>query len=152
VITLHIGITVRDPRVQELLDYEYIGMYGEPDPDPRGGIYGSDAILLTETSLSRNTSDFPIAVCGVSWSASEKAHVLHRLFVRYSRRGQGHSRTLMTAAELFVRQNDGTRLILETGETQTAALALYKNLGYTPTEPFGYYADQPTSRFLGKDL
>jgi GNAT superfamily N-acetyltransferase len=134
----------------ELLEYEYIGMYGEPDPDPDGGIEGLEgahgAVIIMLNRESR-----PVAMCGVRIVAGDTA-ILKRVFVRWDHRGKGLSKGLLAAAEDQARRLGATRMHLETGVTQTVARALYSKMGYRPVTPFGFYADQSTSVFLGKAL
>jgi hypothetical protein len=43
-------------------------------------------------------------------------------------------------------------VVLNTGQEQPEALALYADLGYRPIEGYGIYACSPGAVFLGKDL
>jgi len=68
-----------------------------------------------------------------------------RLYVRPEHRGRGLARVLLTemhrlAAELGLR-----RLVLETGDRLTAAIALYSSAGWTRIPNYGPYADDPGS-------
>ncbi|QNJ56041.1 acetyltransferase [Microbacterium phage Rasputia] len=145
----------RSPRaleLLELLEYEYIGMYGEPDPDPHGGLeraYGThgDTIL----AISRRKA---VGIAGVVIEefGGQKVATLHRMFVLYPFRGRGIASGLLKQCELSARALGAKTLLLETGVTQTSAIALYRSNGYQPVDPFGFYADQPTSVFLGKVL
>lgn len=150
---LTVDVPVDDPRVralEELLTYEYIGMYGEPDPDPLGGLSGArvpyGSIILMEDAV-RN---LPIGVCGIT--VHDGIATLHRMFVRWQYRGMGIARSLLAAAELRAVAADAYALRLETGTQQTSAIALYTSHGYTACAPFGYYADAETSVFLAKEL
>lgn len=145
----------RSPRAQELLElleYEYIGMYGEPDPDPHGGLeraYGAygDTVL----ALFRRKA---VGIAGVVIEEiqGEKVATLHRMFVIYPMRGRGIASGLLQECEYAAKGLGAKSLFLETGVTQTSAIALYRSHGYQPVDPFGFYADQPTSVFLGKRL
>lgn len=147
------GARPNDIRVLELLDllmYEYIGMYGEPDPNPEGGLercYGDNGSVVLVSWRKK-----PVGLAGISFHEINGPAVLHRMFVRYEMRKRGIASGLLEAAEYETRRLGGRELILETGTTQTSAIALYRSHGYQPVDPFGFYADQPTSIFLGKAL
>lgn len=67
---------------------------------------------------------------------------------------RGVSRALMDHIHSYARENGLTQLYLETHPTPdyTAALALYKALGYRDCGPFGDYTDSPNSIFMRFDL
>lgn len=141
-----------DPTAFYLLDMlqsEYVGLYGFPDPNPEGGLDramppNGGVIVMTEVG-------HPIAVGG--WTPLDPLTAcLRRMYVHYRYRRQGHSKTLLHAIENHAREQGMTRIVLETGDAQTTAIALYTSMGYTPTEPFGYYKDAHDSVFLGCDL
>ncbi|MCU1508442.1 MAG: family N-acetyltransferase [Glaciihabitans sp.] len=66
-----------------------------------------------------------------------------RVFVDESVRGRGVSRLLMNALEQIARKRGARSLVLQTGDRQAAAIALYLSLGYVLTESFGRYAGVP---------
>lgn len=70
---------------------------------------------------------------------------LKRMYVRPTRRRQGHAGTLLAAIEGFARSQGYARVILETGTAQPDAVAFYEVNGYRPVEPFGHYADDAQS-------
>lgn len=139
------------PEVQHLMDlikYEYIGMFGSPDPNPLGGLASAQSpvgsvILVRAKSRA-------VAVCGVSLDGPGSQAVLRRMFTVWEFRRRGIARQLLAAAESEARRLGSEKLLLET--EAAAALALYFAEGYTPTEPFGYYANAETSVFLEKIL
>ena len=45
-----------------------------------------------------------------------------------------------------------TRMVLETGDAQPEAIALYTRAGYVPVEKFGYYRGSPRSVSMAKSL
>lgn len=136
-------------HLHELLQSEYVGMYGEPDPDPTATL---------ETLLKRDgahvvgyLSDGMAVGLAMATYYDEVAR-LHRVYTHFLHRGHGFGRQLTEAMENIARADGRPRLELETGVTQTRAISMYKSMGYTPTAPFGYYKDEATSVFLGKDL
>lgn len=144
-------------RLLELLQSEYVGLYGIPDPNPEGDLTyarhpgggvvlvwrGVDAVAVG--GWTRSLSPSPL-------TAPHSIAVLRRMYVHYAFRGQGLARYLLAAIEEDARAEGITRMVLETGTAQTIAIELYRSSGYTPTGPFGYYADSPDSVFLGKEL
>lgn len=142
-----------DPQVRrmlEMLQYEYIGMYGEDDPNPTGGLAGCAGD--TGRTLVYVRAFESVGMVGVRLSDDGEVAMLKRMFVRFEHRGKGFSKRLLAAAEDAARDLGATRIALETGTVQRRALALYTHAGYTDIAPWGFYADQPTSVFLGKDL
>lgn len=62
-----------------------------------------------------------------------------KVVVDPSQRGRGISRMLMAELEVIARELGYSRLILQTGNRQTAAVALYEAIGYTLTAPYAPY-------------
>lgn len=75
---------------------------------------------------------------------------LKRMFVRPDRRGQGTAKALLGFLEAQARSRGCTQFMLETGHLQHEAIALYGRCGYQRCAPFGGYADDPLSVFMGK--
>jgi ribosomal protein S18 acetylase RimI-like enzyme len=59
---------------------------------------------------------------------------LEELYVVPERRGQGIGRALLEATMATAREGGATRIDLNTGETDTAARALYESAGFTNRE------------------
>ena len=78
---------------------------------------------------------------------------LKRMYVAPEARGQGIGHALVLRLEQEARALGLTRLVLETGTRQEAALALYRRLGFTDIAPYGEYVLSPaTSVCLAKLL
>lgn len=75
-----------------------------------------------------------------------------RMYVIQTHRGRGLSRLLLAAIEDTARQAGVRRLRLETGYRQPAAIRLYETSGWSPTEKFGVYRNEPGSLCYGKEL
>ncbi len=73
---------------------------------------------------------------------------LKRMFIRPAFRGQGLSKLLLAHLAAYTRQHGITRLRLETGIHQTAAIRLYEGFGFQPIPPFGAYQPDPNSVFF----
>lgn len=84
--------------------------------------------------------------------AAHDAGEIKRLYVKPAARGQSHSLTLMTEAELVAWRAGYRTLQLETGLRQPEALALYRRLGYDEVAPYGHYRDSLESVCFRKTL
>ncbi len=73
-----------------------------------------------------------------------------RMYVTPAARGMKVGAALLDALETAGTAAGATRLLLETGPAQTAALALYERSGFEPIPCWGEYADSPTSICLAK--
>lgn len=67
------------------------------------------------------------------WSGERDAY-LEELYVVPERRGNGIGRALLEAAMEMARAEGATQMDLNTGETDTAARALYESTGFTNRE------------------
>jgi putative acetyltransferase len=75
-----------------------------------------------------------------------------RMYVRPAARGNGIARQMLGALEAFAVESGARRLVLETGELQLEALALYEGFGFELIPCFGEYASSKTSRCYEKPL
>jgi len=82
----------------------------------------------------------------------ERPAEIKRMFVREHARGRGLGRRLLAALERAAEAAGVDWLVLETGERQPEAIALYRSAGYHDIGPFGMYADEADSVYLGKRL
>jgi GNAT superfamily N-acetyltransferase len=74
-----------------------------------------------------------------------------RVVVDASVRGQGLAKGLMAELETIARDAGARRLILQTGDRQPEAVALYRRLGYRDIEIYPPYVDAiPFSRCFEK--
>nr|WP_307860539.1 GNAT family N-acetyltransferase [Actinokineospora baliensis] len=93
------------------------------------------------------------AVASGAWRAHDAESVeMKRLYVNPTARGRGLARAVLAELERTALDRGFRRLILETGTEQPEAIALYLSSGYEPVTPFGFYADAPKARHLGKTL
>jgi GNAT superfamily N-acetyltransferase len=75
-----------------------------------------------------------------------------RVYVRSDHRGRGISKQLMLELEAIARERDVTSLLLQTGNRQAEAIALYLKIGYVPIDRFGLYEPVPFFLCYGKTL
>ena len=135
----------------------YIEIYGGPDGTP-----------FTAADFRRPNGGFlvgyldgrPVAMGGwrfsedtsVALGYSERVVELKRMYVVPAARGRGHARTVLAHLEQTAATAGAGWMVLETGEPQVAAVALYRSSGYVDIAPYGFYADQPEVVSLGKRL
>ncbi|MFI5931348.1 GNAT family N-acetyltransferase [Actinoplanes sp. NPDC051494] len=85
-------------------------------------------------------SDASGALIGCAgWRAHGPDAELKRMFTVEAARGRGVARQVLTALEESARARGRERVILETGDKQPEAIALYEKCGYERIEDFGYY-------------
>lgn len=101
-----------------------------------GAAVGIAALVLVEPSA------------GITEGAAE----LKRMFVAPEARGAGVATALLVAVERAAAEAGATRLVLETGPRQPAAIALYEKHGYARIPNFGPYINDPLSLCFAKDL
>lgn len=82
------------------------------------------------------------------WSAGLEAY-LQELYVVPSLRGQGIGRALLTEAIELSRERGADGIDLNTGETDTAARALYESMGFTNREGS---PDGPSMLFYEREI
>lgn len=140
---------VDDPGVPEL--FAAADAYGLSIYPPENyhaldaGEFARDDVLLL---VARTDAGEAIGMAALNTPTAE----LKRMFVTESARGTGTGRALLEAVESAARERGIRTLRLETGEPQTAAIALYERAGYRRIPPFGEYVDDPTSVCMEKPL
>ena len=77
---------------------------------------------------------------------------IKRMFVAAAARRRGLAARILAELERTAADAGFTTMLLETGDAQPEAIALYTRAGYTPVERFGYYRDSPRSVSLAKRL
>ncbi|MFG2620528.1 GNAT family N-acetyltransferase [Streptomyces sp. NPDC048507] len=75
-----------------------------------------------------------------------------RMYVVPQARGTGLARRILAELEADARAAGRTRMVLETGDQQPEAIALYLSSGYALSEKFGYYRHHASSRCMTKPL
>ena len=77
---------------------------------------------------------------------------LKRMYVAADARGERVGALLLERMESEAERLNARRLVLHTGESQVAAVGLYRSRGYEPIEPLPGYEAAPGSLFLGRSL
>ncbi|MFE6665805.1 GNAT family N-acetyltransferase [Streptomyces sp. NPDC057697] len=144
-------------ELNDQVQLEYAERYGDEgdvtplDPTmfvPPNGLY-----LLAYDARGR-----PVATGG--WRSQERNDEgysdgdaeLKRMFVIPEGRGNGLARRILAALEDDARAAGRVRMVLETGDQQPEAIALYASSGYAPCEKFGHYRTYDSSRCFAKPL
>jgi GNAT superfamily N-acetyltransferase len=91
--------------------------------------------------VAYRTADDELLGCA-GWRAHGEDAELKRMFTVPAARGRGVARMLLAAIEESARESGCKRVILETGDKQPEAIALYVKCGYERIEDFGYYAGE----------
>ncbi|MEP7314058.1 MAG: GNAT family N-acetyltransferase [Pseudomonadota bacterium] len=98
------------------------------------------------------TLDGELAGCGAVRLASPGVAEVKRMYVRNALRGHGIAWRMLARLEAEARLLGAQRMVLETGERQFEAVALYRRAGYAEIERYGEYTDSPLSLCMGRSL
>lgn len=115
-----------------------------PDPDPDAALYRPPC----GTFLLARSDGQPLA-CVALKHVDRRTGEVKRLWVAPPARGLGLARRLMAAVEQAARTLGKTRLILDTNENLTEAIALYQADGWSPIAPYSTF---PATHWFAKDL
>jgi putative acetyltransferase len=136
------------------LNAELSAAYPEP---------GATHFSLAADEVAEGHGAFMIAVrggtplgCGAVRLLNPTTAEIKRMYVAPVARGQGVGRAVLDALEKEARRLGATRVVLETGVRQLAALALYRTAGFNEIPPYGEYRGSTTtsvcfSKALGAD-
>jgi GNAT superfamily N-acetyltransferase len=140
-----------DPVAVELVgrvQREYVERYGGPDEavvDPTDFVPPEGLFLVAEIS------GVP-AACG-AWRVYPPGGIeIKRVYVAPEFRRRGLAQLIVAALENSAAEAGHRTVVLNSGDRQPEALALYADLGYRPVPGYGRYACAPGAVFLGKDL
>ena len=144
-----------DPVAQHLIEQvqqEYVVRYG-----------GRDAAVVDPAEFAPPLGLFLVAEvdgvpagCG-GWRVHDRGPEgstveLKRMYVGPASRRRGLAALLLGELERTAAAAGHRRLVLNSGDRQPEALALYERAEYTPVPGYGIYADSPDAVFLGKEL
>lgn len=90
--------------------------------------------------------------CGALRLLDGSTAELKRMYVDTAMRGRGVGRAVLERLEQAARQMGVSRLVLETGVSQDAAIGLYRGAGFRPVDCWGEYAASPSSACFEKNL
>lgn len=121
---------------------------------PAESVYSLDIDSLSQPNVlfavARDAAGSAVG-CGAVVLTPEYGE-LKRMYVQPALRGQGVAAKVLDLLEAQAAARGCTRLSLETGPFQHAALALYERRGYTRGERFGDYREDPFSIYMHKTI
>jgi GNAT superfamily N-acetyltransferase len=95
--------------------------------------------------------DAELVACA-GWRRHGDDAELKRMYTSPAARGLGVARRMLAAIEESARAAGCRRVILETGDRQPEAIALYTSAGYRRIEDFGYYRGEEGVLSFARDL
>ncbi len=90
--------------------------------------------------------------CGCFKEINDTTVEIKRMFVKPNERGQGIASAILNELELWAKEVGFSHVILETGNKQLAAIALYQKSGYVITPNYGQYSGMESSICMKKEL
>ncbi len=130
---------------------EYVRRYGGPDDTPIVvGEFGPPSGLFVVAEVAGELAGC-VGLRAHTVDGVECAE-MKRMYVRPAFRRRGLARKLLAATEQRALLLGYPRLILETGDQQPEAIALYQSSGYRPHAGFGIYANEAGAQYFAKDL
>lgn len=125
------------------------------------GLYSPDdnhfALDPSEVEASRGVFllarlDGEAVGCGAVRLLDGRRAEIKRMYVRPSAQGRGIGRAILRRLEAEARRRGAGMLVLEMGDSQPAAEALYRRAGFSPIPCWDDYLATPASVCLGKQL
>ena len=142
-------------RLVEEVQQEYVVRYGGPDEtplepvyfDPPGGAFFVGYLdgRPVATGAWRRRRD-------VVAEGTDDTAEIKRMYVVPDARGRGLARAMLAHLEQTAREAGVVAMILETGQAQPEAIALYGSSGYVPIPGFGFYKDSSVVRCFARRL
>jgi putative acetyltransferase len=120
--------------------------------DADGGLDGIRYPIHDDCSYLVVVVDRRAVACGAWQPLEDGVAELKRMFVRPAYRGRGIARQLVVALEEEALAAGRPILRLETGTYLSAALHLYRSVGYQPIPAYGEYVGNPFSVCFEKRL
>ena len=108
-------------------------------------------IIDIDTVVIAYSNGMP-AGCGCFKKYNDTDAEIKRMFVKSAERGRGIAYKILSELELWAKEHGFKDTILETGDKQHEAIALYQKLGYAITSNYGQYSDLATSICMKKEL
>ncbi|MFJ9033730.1 GNAT family N-acetyltransferase [Streptomyces sp. NPDC102274] len=148
IVSLAYGRHPHVSRLVELLQAEYVEIYGAPDNSPTEP--GQFSPPRGAFAVGYENQE-PVAMGGWRFRGEGRAE-LKRMYVIDEQRGRGQSRAILAWLEDSAAAAGASSMVLETNQRHPAAIGLYRSCGYTDVPAFGYYADDPLTVYLGRPL
>ncbi|MBH0054794.1 GNAT family N-acetyltransferase [Salinibacterium sp. SWN139] len=148
-----------DPRAVEqraAMDEEtgviYAGRQADLDDAGRAAVRAALTVSPNDISHTLLVLDGDTVIGHAALRPFEQSFEVKKVFVDSRHRGKGAARRLMLELEAVAREANAHSLILQTGNLQKPAMALYESLGYERIDVFGDYAAIPFSVCYEKSL
>jgi GNAT superfamily N-acetyltransferase len=149
-----------DPVVQQLVravQAEYVSRYGGPDEadvepgefEPPHGLF---LLGLLDGEVVATGGWRRVSRHGVGEAVEIEAVEIKRMFVVPTARRLGLARRILAELEATALAAGADQVVLNTGNQQPEAIALYESSGYSPVGGFGHYACHPGALFYGKAM
>ena len=132
----------------EQVQEEYVQRYGGRDA---AVVDAAEFIPPRGIFLAAEVDGEP-AGCGAWRVLAPGVAEVKRVYVVPGFRRRGLAQVIVADLEDGAAAAGHRSVVLNTGQEQPEALALYADLGYRPIEGYGIYACSPGAVFLGKDL
>lgn len=141
-------------RLIEEVQQEYVVRYGSRDETPLDPLM---FIPPVGSFFVGYVDGDPVATgawrrSGVEALGTTLTAEVKRMYVAPRAQRAGHARRMLAHLEATAREAGFAAMVLETGDQQPEAIALYLSAGYEPIAPFGYYRDEPDNRCFGRLL
>ncbi len=128
------------------LDADLYDRYG-----PIQDQYAPFNLLRTDTAVVAYDGELPVG-CACMKPFDAEAPEVKRMFVAPSHRRAGVGRALIAELEAWARELGYAAMVLETGNRQPEAVALYERCGFARVPLFGPYVGLDYSICMRKDL
>jgi len=139
-----------DPAFQALvveLDKDLTSRYEE-----RQAIYDQyNKVLDLETVIVAYNENIAVG-CGAFKAFDQASVEIKRMFVSVDQRGKGIATAILKELESWAAEIGYMKAVLETGNKQHEAIALYQKLGYSITDNYGQYIGLDTSICMSKSI
>ncbi|MFJ8794280.1 GNAT family N-acetyltransferase [Streptomyces sp. NPDC102462] len=135
-------------RLTQALRAEQLGLYGfadDPDTTPEADFDPPGLFLIAHVGEEA-------VGCGGVRLLDEHTAEIKRMYVSGEARGYGIGQRLLAHLERHAASRGATRIMLETGRRNTAALALYRRAGYLPCPSYVAGRDPRVNRAMTKPL
>jgi putative acetyltransferase len=117
----------------------YLGEAAASVPMP-----GNAPLGVRDVYVAAWLGDRPVA-CGAIRELDQSTAEIQRMYVGREYRRRHIARAILSHLENEARRLGYSRLLLETGDRQAPALALYEASGFDRVPPYGRYQEDPTS-------
>jgi GNAT superfamily N-acetyltransferase len=135
-------------RLVAAVQAEYVRRYGGPD----AAAVAPDEFAPPTGLFLVGLLDGVPSVTGGWRFVAEDTDEIKRMFVLESARRRGLARRMLAELEATAAAAGATRVVLNTGDQQPEAIALYESSAYVGIDGFGHYACAPGAIFFGKAL